>query len=419
MSGGDTWLRWARDHPGGVDVATAALFVVSAVAALWASKNVLMSGSGYLLVGVPFGWRMFGSALSPTLPLVFRRRFPVAGAIAAQVGYFAAQPVFGMQSPIVSAVAVALAFYGATAHGDRRWRVCAVLALFLLDVASTVLGVKEYLQLPNATVEFAGLLVVLALAVFVFSVVLGAAVSTSRRQRRELADQAEQLRVERAENARRAVAEERLRISRELHDVVAHHVSLMGVQAGAARRVMHREPQRAQEALTVIETSSRQAIAELQHLLGFLRNTTDEGNDSDAPGAAEGQFPQPGVAQLADLVARTERSTLEIHGPARELPRSVEVSIYRVVQEALTNTMKHCRGAAVSVALSYQPSVVEVTVRDDGRGIGAATEKWASGHGLIGMRERVALHQGELRAGPQPQGGFGVHARFPVGSAQS
>ncbi|MDP1848563.1 MAG: sensor histidine kinase [Solirubrobacteraceae bacterium] len=212
---------------------------------------------------------------------------------------------------------------------------------------------------------------------------------------------------EREENARRAVFEERVRIARELHDVVAHHVSMMGVQAGAARMVIDRDPAKARDALAAIEASSRQAVDELHRLLGFLRQAGD----------ADDLAPSPGVSQLPSLAAGMSDSDLAVEvgveGEARPLPPTVDVSAYRIVQEALTNTLKHAGASRADVRLRYAPGALELEIVDDGRGAGAATGG-GSGLGLIGMRERAALHGGQLTAGPVPGGGFAVRVTLPT-----
>ena len=212
---------------------------------------------------------------------------------------------------------------------------------------------------------------------------------------------------EREENARRAVFEERVRIARELHDVVAHHVSMMGVQAGAARMVIERDPAKARDALGAIEASSRQAVDELHRLLGFLRQAGD----------ADDLAPSPGVSQLPGLVAGLSDSELavevDVEGEARPLPPTVDVSAYRIVQEALTNTLKHASASRADVRLRYSPGELELEIVDDGRGATAAAGG-GSGLGLIGMRERAALHGGHLEAGPVPGGGFAVRVTLPT-----
>ena len=233
---------------------------------------------------------------------------------------------------------------------------------------------------------------------------------------RERADQAEaaqqralQAEREREQSARRAVFEERVRIARELHDVVAHHVSMMGVQAGAARIVIDRDVAKAKEALAAIEASSRQAVDELHRLLGFLRQAGD----------TDDLAPSPGMSQLPRLVAGMRDSdlavTVDVEGEQRPLPPTVDVSAYRIVQEALTNTLKHAGASRADVRLRYGPGELELEIVDDGRCAPAPADSGSgSGLGLIGMRERAALHGGQLTAGPIAGGGFAVRVRLPT-----
>jgi signal transduction histidine kinase len=216
---------------------------------------------------------------------------------------------------------------------------------------------------------------------------------------------------EREENARRAVFEERVRIARELHDVVAHHVSMMGVQAGAARVVIDRDRAKAKEALSAIESSSRQAVAELHRLLGFLRQAGDR----------DDLAPRPGLSQLPRLAASMSDSHLavevSIEGETRSLPPTVDVSAYRIVQEALTNTLKHSVASRADVHVRDWPDELEVEIVDDGRPNGGSSSA-SGGLGLVGMRERAALHGGQFSAGPAAGGGFAVRARLrtPAGA---
>jgi signal transduction histidine kinase len=206
--------------------------------------------------------------------------------------------------------------------------------------------------------------------------------------------------------ADRAVSAERTRIARELHDVVAHSVSVMAIQAGGARRVVHTKPDLAVEALTTIETTARQTLDELRDLLGVLR-TSD-------PTPENG--PQPGISDLETLVHADPKLavTLTVNGDQTAVPAMVDLSAYRIVQEALTNVRKHAgpTSAAVAVAIRYLPNSVEVEVIDDGRG--AAANQSGGGHGLTGMRERAALCGGRLDAGPRQGGGWFVRATLPV-----
>jgi signal transduction histidine kinase len=205
------------------------------------------------------------------------------------------------------------------------------------------------------------------------------------------------------------VAAERVRIARELHDVIAHSVSLMGVQAGAVERVLERDPEHARESLRSIQSTARESVGELRRLLGILRA------DQEPAGLA----PQPGLSRLTALVDESRRAgvaaELTVEGEARPLPAGIELSAYRVVQEALTNVRKHAPGASTRVLLTYGSTELELLVRSaavapsNGAASGPGT-----GHGLVGMRERVALYGGSLDAHPEPGGGFVVRARLPV-----
>ncbi|MFI5527683.1 sensor histidine kinase [Kitasatospora sp. NPDC051853] len=212
--------------------------------------------------------------------------------------------------------------------------------------------------------------------------------------------------------ADRAVADERRRIARELHDIVAHHITTMQLMAGGARANLA-NPEVAREALVTLEASGRLALREMRQLLDVLR-TGDE--PDDAPAA-----PQPGVEDLDRLVAESERAglpaVLTVDGARRPLPPTVGLTVYRIAQEALTNARKHAGPARAEVRLTYRPESVAVEVRDDGAG--PSPEAGPGGYGLVGMRERVTLHGGTLTAGPLPEGGFAVLADLPLSPAES
>ena len=212
------------------------------------------------------------------------------------------------------------------------------------------------------------------------------------------------------EHARRAVEEERSRITRELHDVLAHSVSVMTVQSSAVRRLLLPEQDRERQALLSVEETGRQALAEMRRLVGIMRD------EEELPALA----PQPGLGTLPALVEQVRHSglpvELSVEGEPVRLPAGVDLSAYRIVQEALTNTLKHAGPARAWVSVRYEDEDVEISVENDGSSDGAAE---AVGHGLVGMRERVALCGGELRCGPRPGGGFTISARLPVaGSAR-
>lgn len=210
--------------------------------------------------------------------------------------------------------------------------------------------------------------------------------------------------LEREERARAGAAAERARIARELHDVVTHNVSVMVVQAAAGNDVFDSHPDRARDALRAVEETGRRALGELRRLLDVE--------------AGDGTLPQPGLARLDELVGQVRRAGLavELHveGTAFPLPEGVDLSAYRIVQEALTNTLRHAQATHATVHVRYGAREVEVEVTDDGVGESAPAE---SGRGLLGMRERVALFGGDLRVGGRPGGGFGVRARIPVAAS--
>jgi signal transduction histidine kinase len=211
---------------------------------------------------------------------------------------------------------------------------------------------------------------------------------------------------EREVATREAVTAERAAIARELHDVVAHHMSVMVVQAGAARAVGERDPAATAEALRQIEASGRTGLAEMRRLLEVLKAEED----------GDGRAPQPGLARLTELLDAMRASGLPVEavveGTPRVLSPGVDLSAYRIVQEALTNSLRHAGGASARVVVRYEPHALELEIADDGPGSPEDPEA-SGGHGLIGMRERVQLFGGELETGPRPGGGFLVVARLP------
>jgi signal transduction histidine kinase len=321
------------------------------------------------------------------LPLLGRRRFPFAAPAALWLlaGAFSfADGSLAVDHGSVFAGGMAAAFLlGTVREAVQRW---IGLAVVLCGTAIIV-----YNDPTNSPGEF-----LFTPALFAIAWLVGFAL----RERVVEAQAAE-------ENARRAVFEERVRIARELHDVIAHHVSMMGVQAGAGRVVIDQDPQKAKEALAAIELSSRHAVQELYRLLGFLR----QAGDPD-PLAS-----QPGLGQLASLAAAMSETELtvqvSVEGEQRPLPATVDVSAYRIVQEALTNTLKHAGASRADVHLRYWPDELEVEIVDDGRPNGPSAAA-SGGLGLIGMRERAALHGGQLSAGRAAGGGFAVRVKLPT-----
>ncbi|WP_069886560.1 sensor histidine kinase [Streptomyces luteocolor] len=229
---------------------------------------------------------------------------------------------------------------------------------------------------------------------------------------RRSAELARQLKREQDERARREVAEERGRIARELHDVVAHHMSVISVQAGLATFVFGSDPATARTALGTIAGTSGEALEELRRMLRVLR-AEDGGHDGEEPAA-----PMPGLARLDEMVERVRAGgvpvELRVTGTPRPLAPGVELCAYRVVQEALTNVLKHAHGAAAEVELAYRGGHIEVSVTDDGKGVIPARVRTGSGHGLLGMRERAKLYGGTISIGPLSEGGFAVRLTLPT-----
>jgi signal transduction histidine kinase len=233
----------------------------------------------------------------------------------------------------------------------------------------------------------------------------------------ELQARAERLEREREEDARRALTEERLRIARELHDVIAHSMSVIAVQSAVGNHVIDSQPAQARQALAAIEATSRSALTEMRRLLGVLRQ------DGEPRGSLS---PAPGLADLASLARQVQDAGLKVwinvDGQPGAVPAGIDLSAYRIIQEALTNVIKHGAASAANVTISYRPDSVTVEVSDHGAAAGPAQvplPRTGSGHGIIGMRERVAVFGGEFSAGPGPDGGFRVRARFPIAEVRN
>ena len=404
-----------RRRPAVADALVAAVFAVGGLASLYAGFE--LQRRAVPSFHEPAKAVPILAVLAVTLPLALRRRFPLVVATAVIVAYVLDRALLSDSEKEqfgLTAWACWLALYSASVHPRRTrfWTVAlgALAAVLLLEIAGEVLftaGV-EGLPLTQSTVFLSNAAIVVG-----WPLLLGLAVRALRERERRLIAQAAELRRQREENARRAVLDERVRIAQELHDVVAHHVSVMGIEAGAARSVMGRRPEQAEEILSSIEASSRQAVDELHRLLGFLRHAEQPDELS----------PRPDLTRLDELVARAAEGGLSVElvvdGERRSLPGTLELSAYRVIQEALTNALKHSGGTRVTVRLDYQPAALEIDVVDDGEDGATHQRTQTGGLGLVGMRERVGLHGGALRAGPRQHGGFGVHASFPLNGQRS
>jgi signal transduction histidine kinase len=376
------------------DLAYAAVLAVISVGALWIEppdqSDTLRSvdALGVLL------------ALASSLPLAWRRSH------ALRVFGFLAIPAIALELLTYSnagPITVLIALYTVASVCDRRRSLTAL----------AVTGAAVLVVLIASWDELTAIDVIANYLVFGTAWILGDNVRTRRQYVAELEEKAVRMEAEREAQAQRAAAAERTRIARELHDVVAHSVSVMTVQAGAARRVLDQagaDPD-VREALATVEATGREALAELRRAVGVLRE------DDESAGTA----PQPGVADLPALVARAREAglsvELEVEGEPRPLPSGVDLSAYRIAQEAITNAIKHAGPALARVLVRYGADALEVQVVDDGRGAAADPAPPGGGNGLVGMRERVALFGGELRAGPRPGGGYEVKARLPFSAA--
>jgi signal transduction histidine kinase len=344
--------------------------------------------------------------LLQTLPLAFRRRAPftVFAIVAVATGV---QGILGWRGPLFAFLALNLALYSLAAYGDRRLAIGAVAVW--TGLLTVRLGYVMVTAWPHVAVTDLSDVIddyVLLAAAWI----LGEGVRQRRTRAAELEDRAARLEREREEKARQAVTQERLRIARELHDVVAHSLSVIGVQAGAARLVLDADPdpRRAREAVAAIEATANRAMAEMRRALGILR-------DAEPPGAA--LAPLPGLGQLSGLLDQLRTAglpvDLTVEGTPEPLATSIDLTLYRIVQEALTNTLKHASATHAEVVICYGAHDITVEVTDDGRGA-APSAGPSQGAGMIGMRERVALFGGELRVGPRPQRGYAVGVWLPI-----
>jgi signal transduction histidine kinase len=339
---------------------------------------------------------------------------PNRAALAEQICWVLATtlPLVARRShPDVVAVLISIAFIGGQFRGSQEQQVttgvlfAAIVGMFGWLTLSFVIFSRE-LGDPAERASLAFNALVVNTVFFAFCHLMGDAVWNGARQRHELEEQAAELREAQTLVAERAVLGERVRIARELHDVVAHHVSVMGIQASAARRAMDKDPARSRTALAAVEEGARTAVDELRRMLGALR--------SPAAGTpAEDVVPNAGIDRLPEITDRARDAGLTVryavYGDPVPLPESLSQAVYRIAQEAVTNTLKHAHAKALDVRVRYLSGELELDVTDDGRG-GSTS---GGGLGLLGMRERVAVHDGALEHGPHPDGGYRVRARLP------
>jgi signal transduction histidine kinase len=339
----------------------------------------------------------YGLLIATAAPLLVRRRHPAIAFVATATIAFAYD---ALDYPAAFyTLAILIALY-TVAEAGGRWQalvgaVAVVIAFALVDV----LFQRGHVMGWSGGLWFAGwLLLSIVLAEFA-------------KGRRAYLDQVEQRALEaertREEEARRRAGEERMRIARELHDVVAHSIALINVQASAALHVLDKRPNEVRSALLAIDQASRDALDELRATLGVLRGADEEGS----------RAPTPTLARLDELVASATAAgvhvQLDVRGEPRPLPRNVDLAAYRIVQESLTNVVRHAKAAAAELSITYAPRELVIEVADEGTGVAPGWSRQV-GNGILGMRERAAAAGGELEAGPRPEGGFRVRARLSL-----
>ncbi|WP_197288055.1 sensor histidine kinase [Nocardia sp. NRRL S-836] len=384
---------WMKAHPAFGDSLIAGILLLFDLAAGVAGADRGLSVSAFLAVTL----LMLG-------PLPFRRYHPVGSSYLILAGGFLQLFTHGGWEtglPVRMAdFALAIALYTLVAYVGRRSGL--IYSAWL--VAGTLLWAVFQIGEPEAV-----LLVFMIFVIFGFSWAMGEFIGARRAYQRELEQRLKLLETERDQQARIAVGEERSRIARELHDVVAHAVSVMIVHADGAAYTIRKQPEVAEKAVRTIADTGRLALTEMRRLLGVLRSED-----------AETQWePQPDARGVVELAENTRAAgvpvRLEITGDVDDLPVGVGLSIYRIVQEALTNTIKHAgTGSTATVRLARTPEQLHLEVVDDGFGTPHDVVKVSGGNGLIGMRERTAVLGGEFEAGPNPGGGWRVRAVFPL-----
>jgi signal transduction histidine kinase len=329
------------------------------------------------------------------VPFFFRQRYPfwspvAVGVLVATVSFVDAGLISDEFVVFLSGIAAAFMF------GMLRDRTQAVAGAAVLLGTVVIVAHNE----GDHVGDF-----IFPAIVFAVSWIVGFGLGQKFHEADEARERAARLEREREEQARLAVAEERARIARELHDIVGHSVSVMTVQAAGVRSLLKPEQKREREALEIIEQTGREALAEMRRMVGVLRRP------EEAPALA----PQPSLEHVDKLVSQAREAglpvELRVEGDPVQLSAGVDLTAYRLVQEGLTNAIKHARAEHAEVVVRYRDGLVELTVSDDGRGDGEGEK---GGNGLVGMRERVSVYGGELDAGPRPEGGFRLHAKLPV-----
>jgi signal transduction histidine kinase len=374
-------------------IAEAALPVM--VAAGFLVGSALLARAGTL---GPLG---YGLLVAGAAALLVRRNHPVAALAGTVVPAFA-YDLLNFPGGLCT-IAVGVALFSVADAGHPRVGISAVVAVVGGFLAiGVLLGRGHIIDLVTA-LWFAGWLVA--------SLILGETTRSRRAYLEEVEQRALDAERSREDEARRRAGEERIRIARELHDVLAHRISMISVQSGVGAHLLDRDPDQARSALIAVNQASKEALQELRATLGLLRQ-------GDGP---EPRAPAPGLAQLEGVIASTTAAGVEVRldvtGQPRDLPTGVDLAAYRIIQESLTNVIRHARAATARIAIAYGLADVVIQIEDDGRGVDEDGPSADGANGLLGMRERAAALGGELEAGPHAAGGFRVWARLPVDGA--
>jgi signal transduction histidine kinase len=344
-----------------------------------------------------------GLVLLQTLPLAARRVWPLGVAIVVG-GAVAAHAALGYEVVQAGTFGSLVAVYGAASLTDNQ------RALIAAGFTAGALAVF----FATTRGDFGPVDMAATSGTWALAWLFGSYLRIRGEQAAALGEHAAWLERDQELRAREAVADERARMAREPHDIVGHALNVIVIQAGGAQRTLETRPQAAREALASIESAGREALSDMERMLGVLRAAADGGQPALGP--------QPGLAQIETLAAQVSDAGLAVdvavEGARQELPASIELSAYRIVQEALTNALKHSRGRRARVVVRYAPLAVEVEISDDGRGPQARASAEHGGRGIVGMRERAAVFGGELEVGAaSPEGGYRGRARLPLKSA--
>ncbi|HZP28590.1 MAG TPA: sensor histidine kinase [Acidimicrobiia bacterium] len=387
--------RFERSNPWVVDAALAALFVVAGLVSTTGRGDVpradYRTGDAWSVLLV----------LAASAPFVLRRRAPLAVLLLGSAAVSLLVSLGYNQGVTPFFLLVAAVTVGASC--PPRWTALgatAVAVALLLLVAVDAPGFDASTFVTQA-------------AAFAVMFMVGITLRARKARVAALEERATAVEREKEEEARRAIADERLHIARELHDVVAHSMGVIAVQASVGEHVMDTNAEEAKRALHAISEVSRSTLAEIRRMLGVLREPSDVG-----VAAGAGYTPAPGLGELDRLVREVRNAGLSVdvsyEGARAAVPRGVDLTAYRIVQEALTNTLKHAGRARATVVVRFEPGALGLEIVDDGRGVNGRSEtSGRGGHGLVGMRERVAVYGGTLEVGPRRGGGFRVAVRLP------